>query len=142
MSKNKLLYRFQLGFRKNYSANTCLGDFTIKITTGFEKGLFTGMILLDLQKAFDTIYHQVLLKKMTYLDFSKNAITWFKSHLCERKFKISINTNYSSPSRLLCGITQGSILGPLFFLLYINDLPHAVDLPHTATRYFMLMILV
>ena len=78
-SKNKLLYRFQSGFRKNHSTNTYLGHLTDKITTGFEKSLFTGMILIDLQKAFDTIDHEILLKKMKYLGFSKNTITWFKS---------------------------------------------------------------
>ena len=63
---------------------------------------------------------------MKCLGFSKNTITWFKSNLCEWKFKIGINTSYSSPSNLLCGIPQGSILGPLLFLLYINGLPQAV----------------
>ena len=87
LSKNKLLYRFQSRFRKNYSTNTCLGHLTDKITTGFAEGLFTGMVLIDLLKAFDTIDHQILLKKMKYLGFSKSTITWFKSYLCERKIK-------------------------------------------------------
>ena len=84
------------------------------------------MILIDLQKAFDTIDHQIFLKKMKYLGFSKNTITWFKSYLCERKFKISINTSYSSPANLFCGIPQGYILGPFLVLLYINNLSRAV----------------
>ena len=84
LSKNKIIYRFQLGFqKKNYSTNTCLGHLTGEITTRFEKGLFTGMILIALKKAFDTIDCQILIKKMKYLSFSKNVIAWFKSYLSE-----------------------------------------------------------
>ena len=78
------------------------------------------MILIDLQRAFDTIDHEILLKKMKYSGFSKNAIAWIKSYHCERKFWISINTSYSIPSNLLCSALQVSILDPLLFLLYIN----------------------
>ena len=94
--------------------------------TRIEKGLFTRMVIIDLPMTFDTIDQQVLLKKKKDLGFYKNTITWFKSYLCERKFKISINTSYSSPASLLCGVSQGSILGPLLFLLDISDLPQAV----------------
>ena len=123
MSKNKTLYRFQSGFRKYSSSNTCLGHLTGKISNGFEKIFFTGTSLIDLQKAFDTIDHQILIKKMKYLGFSK--IEWFKSYLSEPKFKINISTSYSSPLNLICSIPQESILRRLLFLLYINDLLQA-----------------
>ena len=84
------------------------------------------MIFIDLQKAFNTIDHQILIKKMKYLGFSKNAFAWFKSYFSEPKFKININTSYSSSSNLICDVPQGSILGSPLFLLYINDLPQAI----------------
>ena len=70
-----ILYSFQSGFRKNYSTNTCLEHLADKITTGFEKGLFIGMILIDLQMAFDTIDHQMLIMKTKYPGFPKNIIS-------------------------------------------------------------------
>ena len=71
LGKGKIIYRFQSGLRKNYSTNTCLGHLTDKITTEFEKHLFTGITLIDLQTAFDTIDHQILAKKMKYPCFHK-----------------------------------------------------------------------
>ena len=67
--------------RKNFCTNTYLGQQTDKKTTRFKKGLFTGTILIDLQNVLNTMDHQVLLKKNNYLDFSKDAVTWFKSGL-------------------------------------------------------------
>ena len=122
-----ILYRYQSGFRKSYSTDSCLSYLNNKIATCFESGLYTGMILIDLQKAFDTINHDILISKTKHLGFSKEATLWFKSYLSNSKFKVHINKTFSESGNLLCGIPQGSILGPLLFLLYINDMPQAID---------------
>ena len=127
LDENKILFRFQSGFRKKFSTDSCLSYLNNKIVTGFESGLHTGMILIDLQKAFDTIDHDILINKMEYLGFSKHVILWFKSYLSKRIFKVNLNKIFSEPGKLLCGVPQGSILGPLLFLLYINDMPQAVQ---------------
>ena len=67
------------------------------------------MILIDLQKAFDTIDHEILINKLEFLGFSKNVILWFKSYLSFRKFKVNLNKTFSEPGKLLCGVPQGSI---------------------------------
>ena len=79
LDENKILYRFQSGFRKYFSTDSCLSYVNNKITTGFESGLHTGMILTDLQKAFDTINQEILINKIEFLGFSKDVIVWFKS---------------------------------------------------------------
>ena len=126
LDENKILYKFQSGFRRNFSTYSCLSYLSNKIASGFESGLHTGMILIDLQKVFDTIDHEILINKLEFLGFSKNVILWFKSYLSIRKFKVNLNKTFSEPGKLLCGVPQGSILGPLLFLLYINDMPQAV----------------
>ena len=85
------------------------------------------MILIDLQKAFDIVNHDILLKTMEFIGLSEETTKWFKSYLTNRKFKVHIKNTFSEPGNLLCGAPQGSILGPLLFPLYINGMPQAVD---------------
>ena len=127
LDENKILYTYQSGFRKHYSTDTCLSYLTNRLRNGFEKGLLTGMILIDLQKAFDTIDHSILLEKMKCLSFSESTIRWFTSYLSNWSFIVSVGKELSSRGKLNCGVPQGSILSPLFFLLYVNDIPQAVN---------------
>ena len=93
--KNNILYNYQSGFRKNHSTDLCLSFLNDKILKGFDKGLFTGMILIDLQKAFDTINHEILLGKLHAIGFPEKAVAWFKSYLSNRAFKVNINNHFS-----------------------------------------------
>ena len=84
------------------------------------------MILIDLQKAFNTINHEILLKKLEAIGFSNKCIRWFRSYLYERIFFIEIENQLSNYEKVSRGVPQGSILGPLLFLVYVNDMPQAV----------------
>ena len=95
--------------------------------TGFDSYLLTGMILIDLKKAFDTINHDILLKKMASLGFSNHSIKWFRSYLSDGSFWVNIKSKYSITTKTEWGVPQGFILGPLLFLLYVNGMKQAVD---------------
>ena len=86
----------------------------------------TGMILIHLQNAFDTIDHDILLKKLSGIGFSNHTSGWFKSYLSNQLFRVNLENCYSDPSNITCGLPQGSVLGPLLFVIYVNDIPHAV----------------
>ena len=90
LNKNKILYWYQSGFRPFHSTDTCLSYLSDKIIQGLENGMSTGMILIDLQKAFDTIDHEIFLEKMKYLGFADLVIFWFQSYLTKRSFYVNI----------------------------------------------------
>ena len=97
-----------------------------EILKGFNDGLVAGMIFIDLQKAFDTINHDIRLKKLSIIAFSDHTVKWFQSYLSNRKFMVNLENSFSEVSSISCGVPQGSILGPLLFLMYVDDMPMAV----------------
>ena len=121
-----IIYKMQSGFRSDFSTDTCLSYLHDKILKGFDKGEYTGMILIDLQKAFDTIDHKILLQKLKCIGLSDSATNWVKSYLTNRITFVEIEGSKSSEKEIKCGVPQGSILGPLLFLIYANDMYQAV----------------
>ena len=123
-SLNKVLCDYQSGFRKNHSTYTCIFFLNDKILKGFDDGLVTGMILIDHKKAFDTINHDIVLKKLSIIGFSNHIVKWFQSYLSNRKFTENLENSISEVSNI-CGVPQGSILDPLLFCIYVNDMSMA-----------------
>ena len=126
LEKCKIIFDYQSGFRSKHSVNTSLAHLSNQILKGFEARKSTGIILIDLQKAFDTLDHQILLKKLKYVGFSPETVRWFESYLKNRELIVSPQKSVSVPGVLNCGVPQGSILGPILFLLYENDMKSVV----------------
>ncbi|CAB4027477.1 Hypothetical predicted protein, partial [Paramuricea clavata] len=99
-----------------------------------DNGLINGVVFIDLKKAFDTIDHQIILQKLKNYGIDENNLTWFYSYLTDRTQKCRVNGQLSDSVPVACGVPQGSRLGPLLFLIYINDLPNCLD--HTTARMF------
>ena len=90
------------------------------------KGQLTGLVFLDLTKAFDTLDHKVLLDKLASLGFSEASVQWFKVYLIDRKRSVVVNESTSDPQSISFGVRQGSLISPLLFIIYINDVTSVV----------------
>ena len=127
LSAHNILYDNQSGFRQSFSTDTALISLCDKIRCDMDKGNVTGIILLDLQKAFDTVNHTILLDKLSAIGMDNKSVSWFKSYLTNRGQFVDLAGTLSPKQEINCGVPQGSILGPLLFLIYVNDMCRVID---------------
>ena len=120
--KNKLLYDSQYGYRQSHSTETACLEIIDRLHRQLDQNKTPLCIFIDLSKAFDTLDHAILLSKLEYYGLQQNTLNWFRSYLFNRKQYVEIEGYKSDMRNVNTGVPQGSILGPLLFIIYMNDL--------------------
>ena len=113
------LSKSQSGFRRMHSTETAVTYFADEILMNMDKGLVTGSVFIDLAKAFDTVDHDILLSKLEYYGVCDESLPWFKNYFTGRKHFVHIDSQSSEEVAVSSGVPQGSILGPLLFIVYL-----------------------
>ena len=135
LNDRNLLSKCQSGFRPLHFMLYALLDATTEWFSNLDQGQINSVAFLDLSKAFDTVDHSVLPQKLALYGVGDIPCKWFKSYLTDRGQLCCVNRHLSSPRKIACGVPPGSILSPLLFLLYINDLPSS--LPFSTPRMYV-----
>ena len=117
-----LIYKRQSGFRRQHSCQTALSKIIDDWSTYINLSEYVGTVFLDLSKAFDLVSHTILLKKLAMYKFSSLTLSWFESYLSSRTQQVSISGKLSQAKSVSAGVPQGSVLGPVLFILYVNDM--------------------
>jgi len=121
------IYKLQFGFRKDHNTENAVLYAINNVINNLEEGKFCISIFLDLQKAFDLVDHKILLGKLEHYGIRGIALDWFKSYLSNRKHFVEINNIASTTNNVPCSVPQGSVLGPILFILFINDFQNSIN---------------